>query len=115
MVFNIISYLICTVSGLLFIKLGSKDTELIVKNHAISMNISLLIVLGLLFYIASFLLWIKILKNNDLGYIVALTTGLSQVLIISVSAIFLDERITMFKGLGIAVTLVGVVLINLGK
>lgn len=115
MLINIISYLICTVSGLILIKLGSKDTSFIIKNNSINMNINLLIVLGLLFYIASFLLWITILKNNDLGYIVAITTGLSQVLIVTSSALLFNEKITMFKGVGVGVILVGVILINLGK
>lgn len=115
MVLNVVAYLICTVSGLILIKLGSKGTSLVLNNSYIDMKINLLIVLGLFFYMTSFLLWIRILKNNDLSYIVALTTGLSYVLIMICSIAFLNEKVTMVKGIGVVIILIGVIVINLNK
>ncbi|WP_026884427.1 EamA family transporter [Clostridium akagii] len=115
MTISIIIYLICTVAGLVFIKMGSQNTGIVLKSNVLSIDINVILILGFLFYIISFLLWIKILKGNSLSYIVPITTGLSQILILIASVLVFKENITMFKGVGVIIVLVGVIVINLGK
>lgn len=113
--FLIFLYLICTVSGILLVKLGGKGTEINISSGIMHMNINLLILLGLLLYLVSFLLWIVILKRNELSYIIALTTGISYLLIMISSVAFLNEKFTFYKIVGAVIILIGVMFINIGK
>lgn len=115
MVLNIILYLIFTVGGLVFIKLGGEGTSISLKATQINMTLNFYIILGLIFYVISFLLWTVLLKGNKLSYIVPLTTGLSQVLILISSALVFNERLTAVKIIAVAVIIFGVVLLNTQK
>lgn len=112
---SIILYLICTVAGLVLIKLGSNNTSVFLKHNILSININAVLILGFVFYVVSFILWIKILKGNNLSYIVPLTTGLSQVLILVCSFFIFKENFTLLKLFGIMIVLVGVMVINITK
>ena len=115
MILNIILYLLFTVGGLVFIKLGSEGVSVSLKAAQINMTLNLYIILGLIFYVISFLLWTVLLKGNKLSYIVPLTTGLSQVLILISSAMVFNERITAVKIIAVAIIIFGVILLNTQK
>lgn len=115
MILNIIFYLIFTVGGLVFIKMGSENVGITIKAPEISLTLNLYLILGLVFYIISFLLWIVLLRGNKLSYIVPLTTALSQVLILLSSAAFFNERLTPLKIVAVIIIVFGVVLLNMQK
>ncbi|WP_426350475.1 DMT family transporter [Alloiococcus sp. CFN-8] len=115
MILNIIFYLLFTVGGLIFIKLGSEGLSFSFKAPQLNLSMNYYLVLGLIFYVISFALWTVLLRGNKLSYIVPLTTGLSQVLIVFSSAIIFHERITPLKIIAVGIIILGVVLLNLQK
>ena len=113
MILNLILYLFFTVAGLILIKLGSADVSLIIRNAKINFSFNFYLILGLLCYMASFILWTLLLKNNKLSYVVPLTTGISQVLILFSSFYILKETIKPLNLIGAAIVIIGVIIMNL--
>ena len=66
-------------------------------------------------YAASFLLLAQIVKALPVGVVYAIWSGLGTVTIAAVAAIFLDEPMTVLKVVGIALVVIGVVVLNLSE
>lgn len=64
-------------------------------------------------YTTSFWLLSQIVKELPVGVVYAIWAGLGTVAIVAVAAVFLDEPITVTKGIGIALVVAGVVVLNL--
>lgn len=69
------------------------------------------IMLGLLLFGAGFLLWVKVLTRNELSYAYPMVS-LSYVLVVIASYFLFNEPLTITKGLGVGVIILGVVFIN---
>ncbi|MDD4387391.1 MAG: hypothetical protein PHD15_06555, partial [Clostridia bacterium] len=69
-------YMILTVSGLVFIKLGGNPGTFAVKNGDINFAMNWISAIGFICYICSFLLFTRIVVIFDLSYILPLTTGI---------------------------------------
>lgn len=108
----IIFYLIFSVSGLLLMKTGSGDTSIALLNDKLIFNIKLQLLLGGLFYIISFILWVFILKISNLNYIFPIVTGLGYFFIMISSFFILKEPITLMQLIGSIVIFLGIILIN---
>ena len=115
MILNIIFYLFFTVGGLIFIKLGSEGMSFSFKAQQLNISLNYYLILGLIFYGISFVLWTILLRGNKLSYIVPITTGLSQILIVLSSAAIFNERITPLKVIAVVIIVFGVILLNLNK
>ena len=70
---------------------------------------------GFCCYVISFLLWQKLLVTYDLSYIVPLTTGISQIIILIVGAIGFHEKINWMSIVGVLAIGIGVALIAMAK
>ena len=70
------------------------------------------IVLGLVLFGSSFLLWLKVLTKNDLRYAYPMVS-LSYVIIVVASRFIFNEPLGACKALGIGVIILGVYIINL--
>ena len=70
---------------------------------------------GFCCYVISFLLWQKLLVTYDLSYIVPLTTGISQIIILIVRAIGFHEKINWMSIVGVLAIGIGVALIAMAK
>lgn len=113
MVLQIMVYIFFTVGGLVFIKLGSDNFSLILKTSKISFTCSPYLMLGLSFYLVSFVMWTIIVKGNKLSVIYPLTTGLVQILIFIFAVIIFHEKVEPLKLIGTAIIILGVVLLNI--
>lgn len=113
MIINLSLYLFFTVAGLVFIKLGSSDLSIAINSTKINFSFNIYMILGLIFYMLSFILWTVLLKNNKLNYIVPLTTGISQILILISSFFILKETIRPINLVGVGIVIIGVVIMNL--
>ena len=71
--------------------------------------------LGFLAYLISFLLWQKLLVTFDLSYIVPITTGISQIIILLLGVLFFKEQIHWVGVVGVIITIIGITLIGFGK
>lgn len=107
-------YLFFTTSGIFLLKAGGDTFELSFKGN-IGFKMGYITLLGFVSYLVSFLLWQKLLVTYDLSYIVPITTGISQVIILCVGYFAFHERINWMSVLGVFAIAAGVLLIALGK
>jgi len=99
----------CTVCGQILMKKGmllesSINLKRIIANYQI--------ILGGLFYIASFIFWLNVLKILPLS-IAYPSASIAYVGVVLASAIFLAERITVFKIIGLTLICIGVIFIGM--
>lgn len=106
-------YIILTSSGLILFKLGSENLAFGIKNSSLFFNLSVTSLIGLLCYLASFLLWMYILSKNDISYILPLGVAVSNVVILIASHYVLGEQISTNAIIGIALIIIGVVVMKL--
>ena len=106
-------YVLFTTGGLVCLKLGG-DLNLSLKT-GINFKIGYITLLGFILYIGSFLMWQKLLTTYDLSYIVPITTGIVQVVVLLVSYFIFKEAITLTNLTGIIFVIVGIILISIKK
>lgn len=107
-------YLIFTTSGIFLFKAGGDSLHLsFVKG--IDFKMGYITLAGFACYVISFLLWQKLLITYDLSYIVPITTGISQIIILLMGIIFFSEQIRWTGILGVFCIIGGVMLIAVGK
>ena len=107
-------YIALTTGGLFSLKLGGDSLALSFKD-GISLKVGFLTTFGLLLYVCSFLLWQKLLVTYDLSYIVPLTTGVVQVIVLLLSYFFFKESMSIANIIGIILVIIGIVLISIKK
>lgn len=111
----IVVYLILTVSGLVFMKLGGNPGTLAVKDGTITLGMSLISGLGFICYLCSFLLFTRIVVMFDLSYIYPIVTGIVQILTLIASAVVFKEHMTMQSVIGAAIIIIGIIIMNFKK
>ena len=107
-------YVLFTTGGLVCLKLGGNSLGLSLKN-GISFKIGYITLLGFILYIGSFLMWQKLLATYDLSYIVPITTGIVQIVVLIASYFIFHETITITNLIGIIFVIVGIILISIKK
>lgn len=110
-VIKLVLYLLFTIGGLTFIKLGSNGLKLSFSLSVCNFQIPGMFILGLICYIISFVLWLWIISTNNLNYIYPIALGLSYIGIMLVSYFILHETYNVINFVGIAVVLVGIILV----
>lgn len=95
-------------------KLGGDSLSLNFSG-GVNLKVGFVTALGFFSYLCSFLLWQKLLTSFDLSYIVPLTTGISQIVILLIGMILFNESINLTGIIGVILTVIGVILIGLGK
>lgn len=107
-------YIMFTTGGLYFLKNGGDSLSLVFKN-GISFKIGYMTTLGFLMYICSFLLWQKLLATYDLSYIVPITTGIVQIIVLLMGTFIFKESINITNIIGIIFVVIGIILISIKK
>ncbi len=107
-------YVLLTTGGLFCLKVGGNSLMLSLKG-GLTFKIGFITMLGFILYIGSFLLWQKLLTTYDLSYIVPLTTGIVQVVVLLLSYFFFKEGISALNTIGIILVIIGIVLISIKK
>ena len=105
-------YLLLTISGLILMKLGGNSGTIAVANKELTFGISLISALGFICYIASFILYTKIIMMFDLSYIVPITTGIAQILTLVASSVILKEEISTKGIIGACIIIAGIIIMN---
>lgn len=111
----LILYLLLSTLGMVFIKMGGNNVNMLFSKTVFSIQLSWISIVGIVFYLISFILWIGILSKYNLSYISPIASGMAYVLIILFSKFILKENIGLFQSIGIVVILMGVVLMNIKK
>ena len=108
-------YLILTVSGLVFMKLGGNPGTFAVKDGTMTFGLSVISGIGFICYLCSFILFTRIVTMFDLSYIFPIVTGIVQVLTLIASAIVFKEKMSVPAIIGAAIIIVGIILLNWKK
>lgn len=109
-----IIYMILTTTGLFLMKIGGNSLSLTFQN-GIHFKIGFITLLGFLAYIGSFLLWQRLVITFDLSYIVPITTGITQLIVLLVGVLFFKEQVNFVGMIGSLLVILGIVLMTLGK
>lgn len=115
MAINILVYLIFTVSGLIFMKLGAGNTNIGFNKSILNISLNIYLIIGLVAYMLSFIMWIVLLKKYNLSYIVPITTSISYIAVLISGVLIFKEKINVTSGIAVVVILIGVVMLNLSK
>lgn len=107
-------YVLCSVFGLVCIKLGSAGTMAMEITHSyFSIKIGWLSVFGLALYAVSFLIYIGLISKNNLSYLIPVAAGAVYLLTLLCAVIIFKERLSYFQIIGSVFILFGVMLMNL--
>jgi multidrug transporter EmrE-like cation transporter len=107
-------YLILTTSGLIFIKSGGSSGPLLVKGGAfLGFTVNWISAIGFICYLCSFLLFTKIIVTFNLSYIVPISTGIVQVLILLASKFIFKETISSYGLIGAIIIIIGIIIMNI--
>ena len=110
----IMVYLLFTASGIFLLKAGG-DSLSVSLSKSIQFRMGYITLAGFVCYLCSFLLWQKILVTFDISYIVPVTAGISQIIILIVGIMLFHEKTNWIGILGTLLVAVGVALIAIGK
>lgn len=109
-----ICYVLLASSGLILFKLGSGSANLTINIFSITVNYSIKMLLGLLCYGCSFILWMLIVSKMNLTIAMPLSVAIVNTLVVIGSMLVLKEKITLVQGIGIFIIILGVCIMTWG-
>ncbi len=109
----ILVYLLCSTSGLVFVRLGANTTQLAIKSGMMNMSISLYTIGGFALYACSFILWMVLLQRFRLSFLSPIVSGASYICVLLAAFFVLHESINKMQLAGAVVILVGIILMNI--
>ena len=108
-------YIVLTVSGLIFMKLGGNSGTISLNQGTIGFSINWISAIGFICYLCSFLLFTKIVIMFDLSYIMPICTGIVQIATLIASKLVFKEVISIQGIIGASIVIVGIIVMNLPK
>ncbi len=115
-ILNIILYALFSATGLIFLKLGTKRNFAIeFDRYACTLQINYLLIIGMFFYIASFLLSLFIIRKANLSIFYSVSAGLVYTCVCFMSYFFLKEKITTIQFIGMGLILAGIITMNMSR
>lgn len=101
--------------GQVLLKVGANRLKFLSSLNLVSFILSIIknpaIITGLIFFVTSFLMWIKVLIKKDLSYAYPMVS-LGYVIVVILSVIVFKEAISLNKFIGIFLIILGVIIIN---
>lgn len=110
---NFVAYIICTIGGLILMKYSKEGIVFSLQNGSFDLHINVTMFFALILYGISFLLWTGIVTKNDLSFILPFSTAIVNVLSVTAGILLFSESFSVTKALGIALAIVGVVIMNI--
>lgn len=107
-------YVLLASSGLILFKLGSANSNLTLNIFGFSINYSIKMILGLLCYGFSFILWMLIVSKTNLTIAMPLSVAIVNTLVVIGSCLVLKEKITLVQCIGIFIIIFGVCIMTWG-
>lgn len=108
-------YAIISSSGLVLFKSGSENLKVNYIKGLLNLEISSQVLIGILCYGLSFIMWLLIVNKLDLTYAMPLGVGLTNIFVIIGSKFILKEEITINKIIAIVLIVIAVFIINIDK
>lgn len=111
---KIILYALFSAVGLVFLKLGSgQDLGISFRKSSFSIQMNYMVIIGLCFYIASFLLSLSIMKKSNLSIFYSISVGLVYICVCVLSYFLLKESVSRLQLVGMGLILIGIVMMNM--
>ena len=107
-------YVLLASSGLILFKSGSLNANLTLNIFGLAINYSVKMILGMLCYGFSFLLWMLIVSKMNLTIAMPLSVAIVNTLIVVESVLILKEKMAITQGIGIFIVIVGVCIMTFG-
>lgn len=114
-IFLLLLYVVLSSMGLILFKMGTTANGFVLNLFGLNLHLSWQMIVGVLCYGFSFLLWLYIVGKNNLTYIYPVSIALINIFIVVGSLVLLHENITFMQGIGIVVVVLGVVLMKWGS
>ncbi len=114
MILLFLLYICLSAGGLILFKLGSKNAMFHFQSDRFTVSISWIMVLGVVCYALSFLLWLGIVSALELSYAMPLSVGLVNILVLIGSSLVLNETISIMQWIGVCIIIVGLFIMNMG-
>jgi len=114
----IILYGVVSAAGLALLKTSFTETSLhwgswtTILHTVASLICNYKFIIGLVLYLAGFLLWLRILIERPLSYAFPIASGVLYVAIISAAYLFIGENISSVRLMGIVLILSGIILVG---
>lgn len=115
MIIKLVAYIILSVSGLMLFKCGGSSNTFILQANRLAVSFSMISLIGIFCYGCSFLLWLSIIKDNNLSYIFPVANGLVTIATIVGGLIILGEKLNYMQWIGVICIIIGVGIVNLYK
>ena len=109
-----VAYIFFSVSGLVIIKIGANATEARgITIPMINLHLSTISILGIMCYGISFCIYMGVVANFSIGFIVPLLGGIVNILILVASAFVLQEGLETKSIIGALIVIIGIVVMNI--
>lgn len=112
MIIKLIVYIILSVSGLMLFKSGGSTNSLMLEANKLAISFSITSLIGIFCYGCSFLLWLSIIKDNNLSYIFPIANGLVTIATIVGGVMLFGEKLNYMQWIGIIGIIIGVGIVN---
>lgn len=109
---NFVAYIFFTVGGLFLMKLSGQPISFALQNGTFHLDINGKMILALVMYASSFLIWTGIVAKNDLSFIVPFSSAIVNTLSILLGILIFQEDLNMHKIIGGVLAISGVMLMN---
>ena len=114
MIFLFILYVFLSAGGLVLFKLGSKDLHIQLSNSNFSLSGNWFVIIGIIFYLCSFILWLYIVSTTKLSLVLPISIGVVNILVLLGSAMFLKEIISIVQWIGAIIIIFGIFILSIG-
>lgn len=104
----LVIYVLASSFGMVLIKKGGADTNMIFSKENFHIQISWNLLFGVIFYLFSFILWMFLLQMFNLTYISPVAYGMVYISIMVLSKIFLSEIISKWQIIGVIMIIAGI-------
>lgn len=108
-------YILASAMGMVLIKKGGSNTSITFSKSLFGFQITWVMIVGILFYLVSFVLWMYILQLFKLTYISPVAYGMTYIFIMLFSRIFLGETINKNQIIGVVMIVAGIVVASYKK
>lgn len=115
MIILFILYVVLASSGLILFKIGNTNANFHITLLNFKIDFSISMIIGILCYGFSFLLWLFIVSKMNLTLAMPLSVALVNTLVVIESLIILKEKISFIQGIGIITIIAGVIIITSQK
>lgn len=112
MIALIILYIIFSVGGLILFKLGSNGLSFSIKLPDILFHVNIVAVVGIVFYLLSFILWMIIVKNSKITYVTPIIMGIVAIVTLICGKYILGEQMGTPHVIGSILIIAGVMIIR---